>query len=183
VGIEVYVFDKTTGHHLKTVKPLTGALLYQFGYDSAGNLVTVTDATGNVTTIQRDPSEHATAIISPYGQPTLLGLDANHFLNRATDPLGKSVTFTNSNTGLLKARTDEKGNLYSYTYDGQGRLAKESDPAGGYTMLSRTDATSGFGNTVGEATAMGRSSGCKTTLNLPWVANANSSSAENHMNT
>jgi YD repeat-containing protein len=52
-GSEVYVFD-STGRHLRTVHPMTGASLYQFEYDGAGHLATVTDVAGNVTTIQRD---------------------------------------------------------------------------------------------------------------------------------
>ena len=100
-GSEVYVFT-SAGQHLQTLRPLTGALKYQFGYDSAGELITVTDATGNVTTIQRTGSEQATAIVSPYGQTTMLGMDGNGFLSQVTDPLGKSSTFVNSTTGLLE---------------------------------------------------------------------------------
>jgi YD repeat-containing protein len=67
-GSEVYTFDGATGHHLQTLRPMTGAVKYQFGYDAAGNLITVTDGSGNITTIQRDGSEHATAILSPFLQ-------------------------------------------------------------------------------------------------------------------
>ena len=110
-------FDGSTGHHLQTLRPLTGALEYQFGYDSAGNLVTVTDGSGNITTIQRNGSEQATAIVSPFGQTTTLSLDGNGFLSQVTDPLGKSEAFTNTSMGLLISRTDENGNLFTYTYD------------------------------------------------------------------
>ena len=181
-GSKVYVFDHSTGQHIKTVKPLTGALVYRFGYDAAGNLVTVTDGSGNVTTIKRDSSEHPTAIISPYGQTTVLSLDANGFLNRVTDPRGASVTFNNTKTGLLKSRTDAKGHLYTYSYN-NGLLIKESDPAGGYTTFGRTNASSGFGWTVGETTAMSRTSGYQTTLNLPWIQDGTQQTAEHLVNT
>jgi YD repeat-containing protein len=69
-GGEVYVFDGATGRHLQTLRPLTVALKYQFGYDAAGNLATVTDGSGNVTTIQRGASEQPSGIVSPYGQTT-----------------------------------------------------------------------------------------------------------------
>jgi YD repeat-containing protein len=103
-GDEVYVFARTpqgTAQHVQTLRPLTGALVYQFGYDSAGQLVTVTDGSGNVTTIKRNAFEQATAIVAPFGQTTTLNLDSNGFLSQATDPLGKSATFVNSGTGLL----------------------------------------------------------------------------------
>jgi YD repeat-containing protein len=182
-GSEVYVFDASTGRHLKTVKPLTGALLYAFGYNASGHVVTVTDGSGNVTAIHRDGSEHPTAIVSPYGQTTALGLDGNGFLNRVTDRLGKSVTFTNTSTDLLIARTDKNGNVYKYTYDGQGRLAKDADPAGGHITLARTDAASGLAFTVAETTALGRASAYQTNLHLPWVDDGTATSSEQLRNT
>jgi RHS repeat-associated protein len=167
-GSQVYVFT-SAGQHLQTLRPLTGAVEYSFGYDTAGNLTTVTDATGNVTTIQRNASEQATAIVSPYGQTTTLSVDSNGFLNQVTDPLGDSETLVNGSTGLLASRTDHNGNVFNYTYDGNGRLSKDADSLGGYVALSRTNATSGLGWTVGEVTSMGRTTSYQPTLTLPWV--------------
>ena len=132
-GSEVYVFAQTqqgTLQHVQTLKPQTGALIYQFGYGAAGTLVTVTDGSGNITTIQRDGSEHATAIIAPFGQTTTLTTDANGFLSQATDPLGNSVKLSSTGTGLLTSRTDENGNLFTYTYDSNGRLIMDADSRG-----------------------------------------------------
>jgi len=178
----VYVFS-SSGQHLQTLRPLTGALLYQFGYDAAGKLVTVTDATGNVSTIQRDAAEHPTAIVSPYRQTTTLSVDSNGFLSQVTDPLGKSTTLTNSSTGLLASRTDQNGNNFNYTYDTEGRLAKDADSIGGFIALTRTDASSGFGWTTGETTSMGRTSSYQSTLNVPWVQNGTSIFSKQGMNT
>jgi RHS repeat-associated protein len=176
-GSEVYVFA-STGQHLQTLRPLTGALEYQFAYDTAGKLVTVTDGSGNVTTIQRNGSEQATAIVSPFGQTTGLSLDSNGFLSQVTDPLGKSAIFTNLSGGLLASRTDENGNIYNYGYDAQGRLARDADPAGGYTELTRTNGNSGLVWTVAETTAMSRTSSFQSTLTLPWVENNTSTHSE-----
>jgi RHS repeat-associated protein len=176
-GSEVYVFNGSTGLHMQTLRPLTGALEYQFGYDAAGKLVTVIDASGNVTTIQRNASEQPTAIVSPYGQTTTLGVDSDGFLNQVTDPLDKSETFVNTGTGLLNSRTDANGNTFTYTYDlNSGTLSKDADPLGGYIMLGRTDATSGFGWTVGETTSMGRKSSYKSTFTMPWVQSSSAAS-------
>ena len=43
-GSEIYLFDLATGRHVQTVKPLTGAVKYQFTYDAFGNLITIKDA-------------------------------------------------------------------------------------------------------------------------------------------
>jgi RHS repeat-associated protein len=180
-GDEVYVFARTpqgAAQHVQTLRPLTGALEYQFGYDSAGQLVTVTDGSGNVTTIQRNASEQPTAIVAPFGQTTTLGLDGNGFLSQVTDPLGKSVTFVNSSTGLLMSRTDGNGNMSNYTYDGGGGLATDADSVGGSIALTRTDANSGLGWTVAQTTSMGRTSSFQNTLTVPWVEDVTSTHTE-----
>jgi YD repeat-containing protein len=152
-GNEIYSFD-VNGRHLETLKPLTGAVKYQFAYDSAGNLFTVTDGSGNITTVERDGSEHATAIVSPYAQSTNLAMDSNGFLSALSDPKGNLLSFANTSTGLLQSRTDANGNLFSYAYDSQGRLTSDSDAVGGSTALNRTDSSSGYSVTT--TTAMGR---------------------------
>ena len=160
-GNEIYSFD-VNGRHLETLKPLTGAVKYQFAYDSAGNLFTVTDGSGNITTVERDGSEHATAIVSPYAQSTNLAMDSNGFLSALTDPKGNLLSFANTPTGLLQSRTDANGNLFSYAYDSQGRLTSDSDAVGGSTILSGTDSSSGYSVTT--TTAMGRTATFQVTI-------------------
>ena len=167
-GGEVYVFT-TAGQHLQTLLPLTGAPKYQFGYDTAGKLVTITDASGNITTVQRNASEQATALVSPYGQTTTLTMDANGFLSQVTDPLGNSSILVNSSTGLLSSRIDPNGNLYSYAYDANGRLTEDADSLGGYINLGSTPSNCGVGSTVSEVTALGRTSAYVSCLTLPWI--------------
>jgi RHS repeat-associated protein len=182
-GSEIYAFSLTTGKHVQTLRPMTGALIYQFGYDAAGNLITITDASGNVTTIQRDASEHPTAIVAPFGQKTTLSVDANGFLSQVTDPLGNSVKFSTTSAGLFTSRTDANGNVFNYTYDANGKLSMDADPLGGFVTLTRTNAASGLGWTVGESTSMGRTSSYQTALNVPWVQNGTASQSEQHTNT
>jgi len=43
---------------------------------------------------------------------------------------------------------DPRNNLHRFTYDELGRLIREEDPAGGFTMLSRTDDESGLCYTI-----------------------------------
>jgi RHS repeat-associated protein len=174
-GDQVYVFSPA-GQHLQTLRPLTGTVLYQFAYDSNGNLITVTDASGNVTTIKRNAAGRATSIVSPYAQSTVLTMDSNGFLAQIKDPMGKLQSFTNTALGQIIARTDANGNVYSYTYDSNGRLIKDADPVGGYHALTRTNATTGVGWTVAHATAMGMTSSYQNTLTLPWAEDPNNPS-------
>jgi RHS repeat-associated protein len=160
-GSEVYVFDATLGRHLQTLKPMTGALKYQFAYDASGNLTSVTDGSGNVTSIQLDGSGRPTAIVSPFAQTTTLTLDSNGFLAEVVDPAGNVSKFSNTSLGLITARTDAKGNIYNYAYDASGALTLDSDPAGGSTTLSRTNSSSGYA--VSTTSALGRKSSFQVT--------------------
>jgi RHS repeat-associated protein len=182
-GGEVYVFSGKTGQHLQTLRPLTGALVYQFGYDAVGKLVTVKDAAGNITTIQRNAAEEPTAIVSPYGQITTLKLSGSGALSRVTDPLAQAENLVTTTTGLLTSRTDANGNVFHYTYDANGRLIKDADPLGGFIAAVRTNAASGFGWTVGETTSMGRTTSYQSALTIPWVETSNSTFLKEQTNT
>jgi len=153
-GSEIYVFD-AQNRHIQTVRPMTGAVHYSFAYDAFNRLTTITDDSNNVTTIQRDANENATAIVGPFGQQTTLTIDSNGFLTQVTDPAGHVTKLGYSSLGLLTSLTDPKGNVYQYEYDTYGRLTKHSDPAGGWVTLARTDNGDTF--TVAETTAAGRS--------------------------
>lgn len=150
-GSEIYEFKNYV--HTRTLRPMTGAVLYSFAYDANGQLIKVTDANGNVTTIRRDAKEHPTAIVSPYGQTTKLSVDANGYLSEVTDPAGHSVKLTNGSTGLLSNFTDANGSNYKFEYDDYGRVLNDSDAAGGSLALSRSDTTNG--DIVTEKTALG----------------------------
>ena len=150
-GSKVYVFSN--GLHTQTLRPMTGAVRYTLGYDANGRLVSVADANGNATTIQRDSNGNPTEITSPHGQVTTLAVDANGYLSQVTDPAGNTFKLSSGSTGLLASLTDPNGNTYSFQYDGFGRLIKDADPAGGAISLARTDSAPNY--SVAETTASG----------------------------
>lgn len=137
-GSELYVFD-SGGKHLQTLNALTGSVLYQFGYNSQGLLTTVTDADGDVTTVERDGAGKPTAIVGPFGQRTTLTVDGSGYLTSLTSPNNETVQLTPSPTGLLLALRDPKNQEYRLQYDGEGRLTRDEDPAGGFQTLARTE--------------------------------------------
>ena len=178
-GSEIYVFNTTTGRHVATRQPLTGANKYTFGYDGSGRLTTVTDASGNVTTIHRDASGHPTSIVAPFGQTTTLRLDAHGFLSKVTDPLGHSDSFVNAVNGLVTSRTDRNGNVYHYTYS-SGRLIKDADPVGGFTQLSRFESTTRLGYTAFRTTALGATTAYRNTITAAWTQDGTKPYSEEH---
>jgi RHS repeat-associated protein len=156
-GREVYHFTGS-GRHQRTLDALTGAVRYQFGYDSANRLMSVTDADGNLTAIERDGSGNPTAIVAPFGQRTILDVDTDGYLSRVTNPAAESVQLTYNigvAEGLLSTLTDPRGNMHRYQYDALGRLVRDENPAGGVTTLARTDITDNH-YAVAVTTALGR---------------------------
>jgi RHS repeat-associated protein len=153
-GAELYHFN-SEGRHLSTLSTLTGAILYQFAYD-AGRLFTVTDGDGNITTINHDANGNPSAIVAPFLQRTTLTSDPNGYLASITDPAGGAYKMVYTPDGLLSQFTDPNGNTSSIKYDplGSGRLYLDTDPAGGFTKLSRIDADRLY--TVSLTTALNR---------------------------
>jgi YD repeat-containing protein len=150
-GAEVYVFTPN-GRHLQTFDAVTGTRRYQFGYDGAGRLGSVTDGDGNVTTIEHAGT--AMTIVSPFGQRTVLATNADGYLSRVTSPGGEVVQLTYTTDGLLTSLTNPRGRVSQYAYDRLGRLTGASDPTG----ASKTLAFSGTNaaQTVTLTTALGR---------------------------
>jgi RHS repeat-associated protein len=152
-GRELYMFD-FTGHHLKTLDALTGAVRYQFSYSTGSYLTAITDASGNITTIERNGAV-PTAIVAPGGQRTTLNINNNGWLVGVTNPASEAYTMSYSADGLLQQFIDPLANVHQFTYDAFGRLIKDENPAGGSTTLSRTEQTNGY--TVTTTSALGRS--------------------------
>jgi len=151
-GGEVYAFNQS-GRHTRTINPWTGVAMLTFGYDLEGRLLSVQDAYGNVTRVERNTAGEPVAIVSPYGQRTVLATTSG-FLATITDPAGQAYQFSYATGGLLTTITDPRGNRNEYRYDPDGRLLSASDPAGGSKTLSRTGTDSTW--RVGLTTAMGR---------------------------
>jgi RHS repeat-associated protein len=165
-GGQLYVFD-ATGKHLETLNALTGAVLFDFGYDANGHLSSVTEKTGgidNVTTIEHDASGNPTKITGPFGQVTTLTVDGNGFVSAITDPAGGAIQLTSDGGGLLQSYTDPRGKTSTFTYDADGLLVKDADPLGGAQTLAR--ATNGNQFVVTRTTTLGRVT-TYSTANLP----------------
>ena len=142
-GDEIYLFDSAGRHH-GTLNALTDAIIYTFGYDGNGYLVSITDADANVTIIERDANGLPSAMVSPDGQRTSIGLDQNGYLQTLANPAGETHRMEYSADGLLTRYTDPRGQDAIYHYDALGRLIRDEAPNGGGWLLNRTDETNGY---------------------------------------
>jgi YD repeat-containing protein len=141
-GQELYVFNGG-GRHLRTLHALTGAVLYDFAYDADFMLATVTDGSGNVSTIQRIGGA-PTAIVGPDGQTTTLLLDGSGFLASITNPAGEAFQFISTPDGLLIALTNPRGFTTTFTYDTLGRLIRHQNATGSEQTFTRAQSGDGY---------------------------------------
>lgn len=162
-GREVFHFDGE-GRHLDTRDALTGAPLFTFTYNEAGQLASVEDGDGLQTDIERAIDGNPTALIGPYGQRTTLALDVEGNLSAVSDPGGETWTLEYAEAGLLTSLVEPDGNATSspedfahhFLYDALGRLTSDQDPVGGSLSLNRTELDSGY--SVAISSALGRTS-------------------------
>jgi RHS repeat-associated protein len=150
-GSEIYAFE---GRHVRTLDARTGATRWTFQYNGHGNLLSVTDGDGNVTTVERDADGLPTAVVGPDGQRTDLTLDASGFLASVTMPADETTHLESTSDGLLTGMTTPRGHPFSFEYDESGQLTRDNDPAGGFKKL--TEATRSAGYTVSVETALDR---------------------------
>ena len=135
---ELYVFSEY-GRHEATLDALTGTALWTFGYDGDGRLVTMTDAYGRVTEIERDVDGVAETIVSPDGLETSLTIGTGGYLEGITNPEGETHEFHYTSGGLLDWRQTPLDHQYDYTYDADGRLVLAEDPEGGSKAFARAE--------------------------------------------
>ena len=163
-GAEVYVFDDE-GRHVRTLNALTGASLFEFGYDASGLLNQITEKTGgidNVTTIQHDANGNPVSITGPFGQVTSLAIDGNGFLTSIADPLGHAFTMVSDAGGLLSSFTDPRGKSSTFAFDPDGHLAQDTDAVGGSQTF--VHGNSGNDSTVTRTTKLNRTTTYLTRL-------------------
>jgi RHS repeat-associated protein len=139
-GSVIFVFD-STGRHLRTIDAVTSATIYEFEY-SAGYLTRITDSFGNSTEIERSGSR-PTAIVGPYGDRTILSVNAQGLLESITSPANESVELHYHESGLLASLTDPRGNTSEFQYDEHSSLVLDKDAAGGTKQLSARETQDG----------------------------------------
>lgn len=142
-GAWLYTFGMT-GRHLRTADPVTDATIYTFGYDGLNRLISIADAYGKVTAIERDPSGSATAIVAPDGQRTTLTTNEMGHLATIGGPDGRNWSMAYTPDGLLTRFESPKGHATTYAYDGSGRLLRDEAPNGGGWQISRAELQDGY---------------------------------------
>jgi RHS repeat-associated protein len=123
------------GRHQRTVDAITNVALSSFGYDATGRLVSIADRYGNTTTFERDSSGNATAITSPFGDRTVLAINAG-YLASVTNPAGEQFQMTYTADGLLTGFRNPRGIPKTIAYDTLGRFIREDRADGGSLAIT-----------------------------------------------
>lgn len=124
-GSEVTSFE--FDHALNMTKK-TDALSHEtlYTYDSFGNRLSMTDATGTETYTYNTFGEILTRT-DPMNGTTTLNYDARGNLLNIHDALNQPTTFTFDSRGMLQTMTNAKNKTTRLTYDAEGRLTQVTD--------------------------------------------------------
>jgi RHS repeat-associated protein len=104
----------------------TPAGVTELGYDR-GDLATVTDPLGKVTTRFTDASGRLISVTSPLGHRTRYEWDPLNQLTKTIDPLNGATQLTYDPNGNLTGVRDAKNNLTQYTPDSMDRVLTRTD--------------------------------------------------------
>jgi YD repeat-containing protein len=105
--------------------------------DPVGRVISSTDALGNTARSQYSPLNLLTQVTDPQGHNTAFAYDANGNLLTLTDPLNHTTTYTYDNMDRTLTRTDPLNRQERYSYDLSGNLVSGTDRKGAVELLRR----------------------------------------------
>ena len=94
----------------------------RFGYDDLHRKTRIEDANGGVTALAYDTWDHLVSVTDANGNTTRFEYDGNGRQTREIRPEGGTLAYTYDAAGRLSQKTDAKGQVTSYGYDRAGRL-------------------------------------------------------------
>ena len=97
---------------------------------TGGDLVSITDPLGNVTTRSLDSAGRLGTLTNPLGHQTVYAYDGLNQVTTITDALSGLTRFTYDPNGNLLSLTDARGSVTGYAYDTMDRMASRTDRSG-----------------------------------------------------
>ncbi|UOO76126.1 DUF6531 domain-containing protein [Neisseria sp. Dent CA1/247] len=156
--VEIYGFDENNemvyhidadGHRTDSERDDWGRITLQrdelgretrFGYDTFGNVISITAPDGSRTQIDyHDTLNLPVAVNDPAGRITEYAYDQRGNLIQVTDPAGHSTGYTYNEQWLPAAITDALGKTKQLEYDSDGQLIRYIDCSGQATRFSYTE--------------------------------------------
>ncbi len=121
------------------------------GYDPAGELISVTDAAGNVTGYKYDGLGRQTAVVYPDGTSKVTGYDASGDVTSVSDLDASGSTLASTSAtydgnGSQLSATDALGNTTTFTYGPAGTLTQEVQPVSASASITTSFGYDAAGN-------------------------------------
>ncbi|MGN6197544.1 DUF6531 domain-containing protein, partial [Humibacter sp.] len=114
---------------LAQVTDPTGVVL-RFGYDEHGDLVSTTNAVGDVARLERDDAGRVVEAVTPSGHRTTYTFDDNGVLVSRRDADGGIWRFEHTAAGRLSAQIAPDGGRTEFEYGADGSESRIVDPLG-----------------------------------------------------
>jgi RHS repeat-associated protein len=137
-GADPVQFTTTNGYdtagNLTTVTdPLSGVTGTE--YDAVGNVTKRTDADKRVTTYGYDKLDQLTTVTAADGGKTAYEYDAAGNITKRTDANNHATSYAYDDARQLTTITDPLNRATSYAYDAEGNLTKKTTPVGSTSYL------------------------------------------------
>lgn len=154
---ERFVFNASG--QLTSIADLNGYIT-TLSYNSSNQLTTVTDPEGRTLTFSYGSNGDVESVTDPAGRTVSYGYDGSGNLTSVTDPAGGTWSFGYDSNHLMTSLTDPRGGVLSNTFDVAGHVVSQTDPAGrtttfGYTATDTT-VTDPNGNVTDDSFANGQ---------------------------
>ena len=147
---EALTITRDTENRITSVKTSSGSKV-SYTYDENGDLASVTDISGNVTTFKYE-DHYLTEIIDPRGVKVSKNIyDENGRLIKTIDADGNEIVYDHNLYGREEIITDRNGGVTRYIYDQNGNVLSQTDPMGN-TVTNTYDSN---GNLTAKTDAMG----------------------------
>lgn len=123
----------TAGNLTTVTDPLSGVIGTE--YDAAGNVTKRTDADKRVTTYGYDKLDQLTTVTAADGGKTAYEYDAAGNVTKRTDANSHATSYAYDDARQLTTITDPLNRATSYAYDAEGNLTKKTTPVGSTSYL------------------------------------------------
>ena len=110
-----------------------------FGFDDAGNLISIADRNGNLLSLSYDEVGALSAVTDADGRALRIAKGANGKIASISDPAGRTIGYEYDGAGNLVAVTDPRGFVTRYTYDAKGNLTSTIDAEGNVVASASFD--------------------------------------------
>lgn len=151
-GDNIFYFD-SSGKHIKTRDALTGAVIYEFIYDSSNRISQIKDRFSNITSFTYQANK--VILTSPYNENSELNLNTSGMLSSFVNPNGESFEVTYSASNQMASFQRPMGQKSIVTYDSNGFVVKDQGAGGDFINLIRASTSTVDNQNISLYSAMG----------------------------